>query len=160
MFKKHQGVYFWRATRKRIWFFARNQSLNGFPLPSGFSFEKILIKLPLYFQGHCFGGSGYFGVGAPQFFYASIDALTLGKIIRLLGFTFQIPPPIAETGFPEGASVSIYSMTVSRQSVFLVSRWLTGWSFIVSMAHVFSSLRKELRCLYSLSLKSDVVALK
>ncbi|XP_068704515.1 uncharacterized protein [Montipora foliosa] len=65
-----------------------------------------LIPADFNNEGHCFGGSGYFGVGAPQFFYASIDALTLGKIIRLLGFTFQIPPPIAETGFPEGASGS------------------------------------------------------
>lgn len=69
-----------------------------------------VFKLLFDFQGHCFGGSGYFGVGAPQFFYASIDALTLGKIIRLMGFTFQIPPPIAQTGFPEGASVSVYAV--------------------------------------------------
>lgn len=56
-------------------------------------------------KGHCFGGSGYVGVGEPNFFYASITALTLGKIIRLLGFTFQLPPPVAESGFPEGAEV-------------------------------------------------------
>ncbi|KAJ7381165.1 hypothetical protein OS493_004764 [Desmophyllum pertusum] len=59
------------------------------------------IKIP----GHVFfGGSGYFGVGEwPQFFYASMTALTLGKIGRLLGFTFPLPPPIAQTGFPEVA---------------------------------------------------------
>ena len=57
-------------------------------------------------QGHCFGGSGYFGIGAPQFFYVDITALTLGKIFRLLGAKFQLPEPIAKTGFPEGASVS------------------------------------------------------
>ena len=58
-------------------------------------------------QGHCFGGSGYFGIGKPQFFYADMTALTLGKIFRLLGFKFQLPPPIAKTGFPEGAAVSV-----------------------------------------------------
>lgn len=58
-----------------------------------------------YSQGHCFGGSGYVGVGEPQFFYASITALTLGKVFRLFGATFQLPPPIAATGFPEGAEV-------------------------------------------------------
>ena len=58
-------------------------------------------------QGHCFGGGGYFGVGSPQFFYADMEALTLGKIIRLLGFTFPLPPPIAESGFPKGAAVSV-----------------------------------------------------
>ena len=36
-----------------------------------------------------------------------MTALTLGKIIRLLGFTFPLPPPIAQTGFPEGAAVCI-----------------------------------------------------
>jgi len=36
-----------------------------------------------------------------------MTALTLGKIIRLLGFTFSLPPPIAQTGFPEGAAVCI-----------------------------------------------------
>lgn len=65
-----------------------------------------MVALGVLFQGHCFGGSGYFGVGAPQFFYADMTALTLGKIIRLLGFTFPLPPPIAQTGFPEGAAVS------------------------------------------------------
>lgn len=58
-------------------------------------------------QGHCFGGAGYVGVGDPQFFYASISALTLGKILRLLGSTIEIPPPIAATGFPEGAQVNL-----------------------------------------------------
>ena len=61
----------------------------------------------IFFQGHCFGGSGSFGVGSPQFFYADFDALTLGKIIRLLGFTIPLPPPIAQTGFPEGGSVCV-----------------------------------------------------
>lgn len=56
-------------------------------------------------QGHCFGGSGYVGVGKPQFFYASITALTLGKILRLMGATFELPPPVAASGFPEGAEV-------------------------------------------------------
>lgn len=46
-------------------------------------------------------------MGKPQFFYADMTALTLGKIFRLLGFKFQLPPPVAQTGFPEGASVSI-----------------------------------------------------
>ena len=36
-----------------------------------------------------------------------MTALTLGKIIRLLGFTIQLPPPIAASGFPEGAEVSL-----------------------------------------------------
>ncbi|KAJ7381185.1 hypothetical protein OS493_004785 [Desmophyllum pertusum] len=65
-----------------------------------------LIPADFNNDGHCFGGSGYVGVGKPQFFYASITALTLGKIIRLLGFTFQLPPPVASTGFPEGAETS------------------------------------------------------
>ncbi|XP_020601762.1 uncharacterized protein LOC110040832 [Orbicella faveolata] len=65
-----------------------------------------LIPADFNNDGHCFGGSGYVGVGEPQFFYASITALTLGKIIRLLGFTFQLPPPVAESGFPEGAEGS------------------------------------------------------
>lgn len=56
-------------------------------------------------QGHCFGGAGYVGVGDPQFFYVSISALTLGKILRLLGSTIEIPSAIAATGFPEGAKV-------------------------------------------------------
>lgn len=56
-------------------------------------------------QGHCIGGSGYVGVGEPQFFYASVTAITFGKVFRLLGATFELPPPIAETGFPEGAEV-------------------------------------------------------
>ncbi|XP_058970157.2 uncharacterized protein [Pocillopora verrucosa] len=65
-----------------------------------------LIPADFNNDGHCFGGSAYIGVGEPQFFYASITALTLGKIIRLLGFTFQLPPPVAESGFPEGAEGS------------------------------------------------------
>nr|XP_058970077.1 uncharacterized protein LOC131796502 [Pocillopora verrucosa] len=65
-----------------------------------------LIPADFNNDGHCFGGSGYFGVGSPQFFYADFDALTLGKIIRLLGFTIPLPPPIAQTGFPEGGSGS------------------------------------------------------
>ncbi|XP_022792631.1 uncharacterized protein LOC111331727 [Stylophora pistillata] len=65
-----------------------------------------LIPADFNNDGHCFGGGGYFGVGSPQFFYADFNALTLGKIIRLLGFTFALPPPIAQTGFPEGASGS------------------------------------------------------
>jgi len=36
-----------------------------------------------------------------------MTALTLGKIFRLLGFKFPLPPPIAQTGFPEGAAVSV-----------------------------------------------------
>ena len=39
-----------------------------------------------------------------------MTALTLGKIIRLLGFTFPLPPPIAESGFPEGAAVRIATL--------------------------------------------------
>ncbi|XP_067053119.1 uncharacterized protein [Acropora muricata] len=65
-----------------------------------------LIPADFNNDGHCFGGSGYFGVGTPQFFYADMTALTLGKIFRLLGFKFQLPPPVAQTGFPEGASGS------------------------------------------------------
>lgn len=71
----------------------------------GLNFNTILVD-SFCFKGHCFGGSGYFGVGEPQFFYADMTALTLGKIFRLLGFKFQLPPPVAQTGFPEGASVS------------------------------------------------------
>ena len=69
--------------------------------------QMLQTVFSLCYQGHCFGGSGYFGVGKPQFFYADMTALTLGKIFRLLGFKFQLPPPVAQTGFPEGASVSI-----------------------------------------------------
>ncbi|XP_068704567.1 uncharacterized protein [Montipora foliosa] len=65
-----------------------------------------LIPADFNNDGHCFGGSGYVGVGEPQFFYASITALTLGKILRLMGATFELPPPIAATGFPEGATGS------------------------------------------------------
>ncbi|KAL9979348.1 hypothetical protein ACROYT_G016999 [Oculina patagonica] len=65
-----------------------------------------LIPADFNNDGHCFGGSGYVGVGEPQFFYASITALTLGKIIRLFGLTFQLPPPVAASGFPEGAEGS------------------------------------------------------
>ncbi|CAH3028156.1 unnamed protein product [Porites evermanni] len=65
-----------------------------------------LIPADFNDDGHCFGGSGYVGVGEPQFFYASITALTLGKVFRLFGATFQLPPPIAATGFPEGAESS------------------------------------------------------
>ena len=39
-----------------------------------------------------------------------MTALTLGKIIRLLGFTFPLPPPIAESGFPKGAAVSVAAL--------------------------------------------------
>ena len=56
-------------------------------------------------QGHCFGGAGYFGVGKPQFFYADMTALTLGKIFRLLGINVKLPKPIHETGFPETVMV-------------------------------------------------------
>lgn len=65
-----------------------------------------LIPADFNNDGHCFGGSGYFGIGKPKFFYASITALTLGKIIRLLGLKFPLPPPIAQTGFPEGVEGS------------------------------------------------------
>ena len=58
-------------------------------------------------QGHCFGGSGYVGVGEPQFFYASIEALTFGKLFRMFGATFSLPPPIAESGFRETCEVSL-----------------------------------------------------
>lgn len=71
--------------------------IQFYPLP------RIFILC--FHQGHCFGGSGYFGVGQPQFFFAEMTAMTLGKIIRLLGFTFELPPPIAQSGFPEGAAV-------------------------------------------------------
>ena len=47
------------------------------------------------------------GVGKPQFFYAEITALTLGKVARMLGLTVKLPPPLDESGFPEGAAVSI-----------------------------------------------------
>ena len=73
-------------------------------------------------QGHCFGGAGYVGVGDPQFFYASISALTLGKILRLLGSTIEIPPPIAATGFPEGAQVNL-----STTKKTLLSAAILGW---------------------------------
>ncbi|KAL9979352.1 hypothetical protein ACROYT_G017003 [Oculina patagonica] len=65
-----------------------------------------LIPADFNNDGHCFGGSGYFGVGKPQFFYADMTALTLGKIVRLLGLKIPLPPPIAQTGFPEGAAGS------------------------------------------------------
>ena len=63
-------------------------------------------------QGHCFGGAGYVGVGVPQFYYADMTALTLGKIGRMLGLTVKLPPPIDHTGFPEGAAVSMMSIYV------------------------------------------------
>ena len=78
----------------------------------------------IIWQGHCFGGSGYFGVGEPQFFYADMTALTLGKIIRLLGFTFSLPPPVAATGFPEGASVSD---VISDALTILFDKLFEGW---------------------------------
>ena len=76
-------------------------------LPELYSTRSYCYYILHFIQGHCFGGSGYVGVGDPQFFYASITALTLGKIIRLLGFTFQLPPPVAESGFTETAEVRL-----------------------------------------------------
>lgn len=93
-------------------------------------FHTIILD-SFCFKGHCFGGSGYFGVGTPQFFYADMTALTLGKIFRLLGFKFQLPPPVAQTGFPEGASVSsVSSPCYYNYCLFfsLVCTWCHAWS--------------------------------
>ena len=46
-------------------------------------------------------------MGQPQFFYASITAVTFGKLFRMFGATFSLPPPIAESGFRETCEVSL-----------------------------------------------------
>ena len=65
----------------------------------------MLCMMLFFFQGHCFGGSAYFGIGEPMFVYVQIKALTIGKIFRLAAPNLKLPPPIEETGFPRGATV-------------------------------------------------------
>ena len=58
-------------------------------------------------KGHCISAEGIFGVGDPLFTYMKISAATIGKIFRLLAPRIRLPPPVEDTGFPEGLTVSI-----------------------------------------------------
>jgi hypothetical protein len=42
-----------------------------------------------------------------MFVYFKIAAITIGKIFRLVSPNLKLPPPIEDTGFPRGVTVSI-----------------------------------------------------
>ena len=46
--------------------------------------------------------------------------MTLGKIIRLLGLKFPLPPPIAQTGFPEGVEVSFERSCLTKPQLSVI----------------------------------------
>ena len=46
--------------------------------------------------------------------------MTLGKIIRLLGLKFPLPPPIAQTGFPEGVEVSFERIRLTKPQLSVI----------------------------------------
>jgi len=48
----------------------------------------------------------YFGLGDPSYFYGKVSALTVGKLVRMVGGKGGLPKPVAESGFPTGLSVS------------------------------------------------------
>ncbi|KAK3707599.1 hypothetical protein QZH41_017860, partial [Actinostola sp. cb2023] len=76
-----------------------------------------LVATDFAVDGHCFGGAGYVGVGKPQFYYAEITALTIGKICRMISTRIKLPDPIDQTGFPEGAKVSFSSDGVDLRAM-------------------------------------------
>ncbi|KAK3701098.1 hypothetical protein QZH41_015878, partial [Actinostola sp. cb2023] len=76
-----------------------------------------LVATDFAVDGHCFGGAGYVGVGKPQFYYAEITALTIGKICRMISTRIKLPDPIDQTGFPEGAKVSFSSDNVDLRAM-------------------------------------------
>ena len=64
----------------------------------------------------------YFGVGKPNtYFYGEVSALTIGKIIRMLGGdTGAVPKPVAETGFPEGAMVRFLFCLLAKNGIYFI----------------------------------------
>ena len=47
----------------------------------------------------------YFAVGKPMYFYGQVSALTVGKIVRMVGGKGNLPGPVASSGFPKGLLV-------------------------------------------------------
>ena len=65
----------------------------------------------------------YFGVGNPNtFFYGELSALTVGKLIRMVGGnTASVPNAVAESGFPKGLLVRIHA-NFKIQSLYFILR--------------------------------------
>ena len=73
-------------------------------------------------QGHCFGGGGVVGIGSVSFLYADVTTLTLGKVGRMLNLRTRFPPPLEESGFPNGARVSGNRSQVTVHAPYSTSR--------------------------------------
>ncbi|XP_074608868.1 uncharacterized protein LOC141863292 [Acropora palmata] len=60
-------------------------------------------------QGRCISGEALIGVSAnpaKQYIYGELSAVTLGKILRMLGSKLQLPPAVEQSGFPKGLIIS------------------------------------------------------
>ena len=50
-----------------------------------------------------------------MYFYGKLSSLTIGKIARMVGGKGGLPKPVAETGFPEGLTVSCIVSKITRR---------------------------------------------
>lgn len=72
-------------------------------------------------QGRCISGEALIGVSAnpaKQYIYGELSAVTLGKILRMLGSKLQLPPAVEQSGFPKGLTVRTRK-SIQRQSTFI-----------------------------------------
>ena len=70
-------------------------------------------------DGRCISGEALVGISANpagQYIYGELSAVTIGKILRMLGSKLQLPPPVEQSGFPKGLIVSIDMYTMYHAS--------------------------------------------
>lgn len=63
------------------------------------------------FQGHCTKATIDLGLSVDVteiYFIGEISAVTVGKIIRMLGRNIELPEYVAETGFQKALQVNVY----------------------------------------------------
>lgn len=72
-------------------------------------------------KGRCISGEALIGVSAnpaKQYIYGELSAVTLGKILRMLGSKLQLPPAVEQSGFPKGLIVRTRT-SILRQFTFI-----------------------------------------
>ena len=61
-------------------------------------------------EGRCISGEAFVGISANpdgQYIYGELSAVTIGKVLRMLGSKLRLPPAVEKSGFPKGLIVSL-----------------------------------------------------